>query len=281
MMIKNFIQNYFNFFIVILLQFLIQIKTQKNQIVKHVSEKTYIKSIEENIELFFEEIPKKNKNLKFLIEKDQDKENNESNILLNYFSKEELKDFIFDMIVVLDNLQEKKIEENFEYSKNKEDENIDNNEKKHKDSLICKSCLSGFKKINWLLHQKYGFTIFQETLALICSAATDYSVCRKIVKLYSPEIFDALLDHYFDAEYICTFSKICSNIHFKELNADDYAIRLLKDKPQKKKQIPNLNPKKMKFVHITDIHFDRFYQEVNYKIKKIIFILKKLKNLII
>jgi hypothetical protein len=291
MIIKNLIQNYLYFFIVILLQLQIQIKTQtktgtetetetvkiiqeqKSQNQKSVKENTKIKSIEENIEFFFDDFSKKDKNLNSKFLKEKKEEEKEPNILLNYFSKQEFKNFIFDIMVILENFQGKKEKENLEFSKKKDkggEKDKDNEsevekEKKHKDSLICKSCLSGFKKINWLLQQKFGFTIFQETLAFVCSAATDYYVCRKIIKLYSPEIFDALLDHYFDAEYICTYSKICTNIHYKELNADDYARYLLKDKPQKKTQTPNqnLNSKRLKFVHITDIHFDSFYEEVN------------------
>ena len=108
MHIKKFLQNFLYFIVALFLE--IQ-KTQSFQLPLEINSK----SIEENFDLFFEEISKKsqNKNLKFL----KEKENKETNILTNYFSKEEFKNLFFDLKIILENLEGKKIKENSQNSK--------------------------------------------------------------------------------------------------------------------------------------------------------------------
>ena len=78
--------------------------------------------------------------------------------------------------------------------------------------------------------------------------------------MWAPTIIDALIEHYFDAEYICTNKLICSFSHFQRLNPDDYARELLKDKP--KKALPVITNKKiLKVLHMSDVHTDLKYQE--------------------
>ena len=80
----------------------------------------------------------------------------------------------------------------------------DNRSTNHTDSFICKTCLWTFTKFHNLLDKKYGMRIFGELLAILCSVATDYQVCRKAINLYSPVVVDSIIEHYLDAEYICT-----------------------------------------------------------------------------
>jgi hypothetical protein len=138
----------------------------------------------------------------------------------------------------------------------------------HHDTLICKSCLWTLTKFHNLLEKKYGLTLFNFFLSLLCSIGLDYKICKAAIDLYSPTVIDALIEHYLNAEYICTKTYMCRNAHFIELEGEDYARKLLKDKPDnifdyETKFIKNSNGKILKFLHVTDIHTDVLYKEVN------------------
>ena len=134
----------------------------------------------------------------------------------------------------------------------------------HTDSMICKACLYTFTKFHNILDKKYGLTLLNEFLSLMCSTILDFSICKKAVDLYSPTVVDALTEHYLDAEFLCTKSYMCKYSHFQELNADDYARELLKDKPNVTKGFNIITGNStFKVLHVTDIHTDMLYNEVN------------------
>lgn len=133
----------------------------------------------------------------------------------------------------------------------------------HKDGAICRSCLWTFTKLHNFLKARHGISIITEFLALICTSTTDYHVCRKIIGLYEPVVTDALLEHYLNAEYICSHRLICENSHFNYLSPDDYARDLLKDKPEVDPIEPDFLAPKWKVLHVTDIHTDLLYSEVS------------------
>ena len=101
----------------------------------------------------------------------------------------------------------------------------------------------------------------------MCSIFTEYSVCIGALDNFGNIIFDGVINHYFDSEFVCTTIKACSN-HFIALNADDYARSLLKDKPLNSSNWYNnkiqTNSTILKVLHVSDIHTDQDYQEVKY-----------------
>ena len=136
------------------------------------------------------------------------------------------------------------------------------NIKDHEDGILCKSCLYVFKTIHNFLDKKYGFSFLFQLIGLLCEYVIQFekSVCKHAIEMWAPTITDALIEHYLDAEYICTNRLICQFDHYKELNADEYATRLLKDKPEKIK--PNITSEKiLKILHMSDVHTDLKYQE--------------------
>jgi hypothetical protein len=137
------------------------------------------------------------------------------------------------------------------------------NYKNHTDSFICKTCLWTFSKYHNLLEKKYGLTLFNEFLSLVCAIGLDYKICKDAIFLYSPTVVDSLIEHYLDAEYICTKTKICKFSHYNELDPDKYAKELLKDKPAKKFEKADDSNTTLKVLHVTDIHTDLLYDEVN------------------
>lgn len=131
-------------------------------------------------------------------------------------------------------------------------------------NLICRTCLWSFTKFNNLMKKKYGLTILNEFLSLLCSFKLQHSICREAINNFSPILIESLIERYLDAEFICTNTYMCQNIHFKELNPDEYAKNLLKDKPIIKLQTIEFNNSSstLKVLHVTDIHTDLLYTEV-------------------
>jgi hypothetical protein len=157
--------------------------------------------------------------------------------------------------------------------KSSNEEVKETNLRNHTDSFICKSCLYTFNKFHIFLKKKYGFIIIEEVLAALCSLNLKHYICQKIIKLYAPTVVDSLIDHYFNPEYICTNRLICKFNHFIKLNPDDYARELLKDKPKQLNDNDKSNKQnnlihdpsapKWKVLHVSDIHTDLEYSEVN------------------
>jgi hypothetical protein len=133
----------------------------------------------------------------------------------------------------------------------------------HTDSFICKTCLYTFTKFHNFLDKKYGLRVLNEFMALLCSVVVDHSVCKKIINLYAPIVIDSFVEHYLDAEYICSNKLICKFQHYQELEADDYAKKVLADKPDYIKPELDESTPTFKILHVTDIHTDLLYEEVN------------------
>jgi hypothetical protein len=134
----------------------------------------------------------------------------------------------------------------------------------HTDSLLCKACLFTFNNFHKLLDKKYGLRLFEELIARLCSIGLDYEVCKNAINLYAPVVINSLIEHYLDAEYICTIRMICIFDHYVKLTPDDYAKSLLSDKPAI--IVPELDESAstLKVLHVSDIHTDLKYQEVYY-----------------
>lgn len=134
--------------------------------------------------------------------------------------------------------------------------------KNHTDSFICKTCLTIFTKFHNFLERKYGLTFFTEMLSLLCTIGLSHNICHQAIDLYAPIVVDSLIEHYLDAEFICSKTHICKMSHFIELNPDDYARDLLKDKPPKALLKVDENAPVLKILHLTDLHTDLLYEEV-------------------
>jgi sphingomyelin phosphodiesterase len=135
-------------------------------------------------------------------------------------------------------------------------------DKDHEDGFICKTCLFIFTKIHNFLDKKYGLTFFLKLLDLLCHYVIGFetSVCKRAIDMWAPTVIDALIEHYFDAEYLCSVPIICKYEHFQRLNPDVYAKELLKDKPENKAPVITGN-RTLKVLHMSDVHTDLKYQE--------------------
>lgn len=138
----------------------------------------------------------------------------------------------------------------------------ENQIKDHEDSFICKSCLWTFDFIQRVLLQKYGWHMLFDLVSVICSLGLKFNICHEYVHVYGPIVTESLIDHYLNGNYICTMSYMCQTQHFIKLNADDYAMQLLQDKPlnQTHPEIDETAPV-WKVLQVTDIHVDLNYVE--------------------
>ena len=136
------------------------------------------------------------------------------------------------------------------------------------ETVMCKICEFTFTNVHNFLKKKYGFNWISRFVIWLCSWGVKYEVCEGAISLWENKVIDSIIDRYLDHEYICSSRFVCKDAHYVELNPDDYAKKLLEDKPNRtqieeyhKRNSKNLN-KTYKVLHITDLHTDFKYEEV-------------------
>lgn len=142
----------------------------------------------------------------------------------------------------------------------KEDEELieeKNTELEMAHRLLCGPCHYVMNKVHYIAKKKIGLGLLKFFVIEACSLFTKRSVCKGAIDMYADVVVDALIDHYVDAELVCTKIKVCPK-HFTKLKADDYAREVLKNKPET--QEPTFpSSRKLKILHITDTHIDPEY----------------------
>ncbi len=132
----------------------------------------------------------------------------------------------------------------------------------HKDGIICRGCLKLYGSIQSLLLKKYGWSVLFEFVSLLCSLGLNKEVCDRYIHAYGEIVVESLIEHYLNAEFLCTFTYMCRYKHFVKLNADDYARQILADKPTQNYNFSKINTDApvWKVLHVADIHVDLQYQ---------------------
>jgi len=116
---------------------------------------------------------------------------------------------------------------------------------------------------NYLL-QKNGFEKFYELVKQICHfTKLDDRVCDGAIDHYDDIVVDAFIRRFLNGDYVCTLLKICNDTTEYD-TIDDYARRILADKPEIKERevVPKKNDEDYyKVLQVTDIHLDMEYKE--------------------
>ena len=116
---------------------------------------------------------------------------------------------------------------------------------------------------NYLL-QKNGFEKFYELVKQICHfTKLDDRVCDGAIDHYDDIVVDAFIRRFLNGDYVCTLLKICNDTTEYD-TIDDYARRILADKPETKERevVPKKNDEDYyKVLQVTDIHLDMEYKE--------------------
>ena len=127
--------------------------------------------------------------------------------------------------------------------------------------MLCQLCQSTIKPINLLLKNRYAVNITKDIVILVCSIFLEFEECSTLITEFYPLMVDSLIDRILNPRYICSKLAICSNYHYKTLNPDDYARKLLNETKIYKKQTSK-ESKEIKILQIADLHIDLEYQEV-------------------
>jgi len=130
--------------------------------------------------------------------------------------------------------------------------------------IKCEACSFLVDVLKNYLLQKNGFEKFYALVKQICHyTKVDIRVCDGAIDLYDDIVVDSFLRRFLNGDYVCTLLKICNDTTEYE-SIDDYARRILSDKPETKER--EIVPKKSddnyyKVLQVTDIHLVMEYKE--------------------
>ena len=127
--------------------------------------------------------------------------------------------------------------------------------KNDKACVLCQSALNEFNSI--LL--KYGTQPFFSSVKKIFLYSHD-QFCDTIIEGYGYVLIDGLLDKFIKNHYLCQKLKLCKDTK-KYLDPDEYAIKLLYNKPNKKREKIQTEKGKIKILQVSDLHYDLHYSE--------------------
>ena len=125
----------------------------------------------------------------------------------------------------------------------------------------CTLCQRLINAVTTTIREKYGFEGIQYYAELLCSVALDRGVCNTYISKYGPVFIDSFILRAGNEENLCHKLGFCPEGEETE-DTYDYAIRLLKDKPEnKKREGVDYSAPTLKMIQLTDIHLDTKYIE--------------------
>lgn len=128
------------------------------------------------------------------------------------------------------------------------------------EDFACTLCKRIIAAVRTTVEEKYTPDEIINLITLICSISNNYDYCYNYYSNYGiPFLKNAFIrltnsDNFCHTIGFCAEGQNCEDTY-------DYAIRLLKDKPNKKKEKIDTNASLLKMIQITDIHFDQNYVE--------------------
>ena len=126
--------------------------------------------------------------------------------------------------------------------------------------LGCGVCTATLLEFNNILNT-HGTKGFFSYINKICLFLYKYeNFCDTLIEGYGYVLIDGLIDKFIKNNFLCQKLKFCED-KTKYLNVDDYAKKLLSDKPTKTKEKINKNSKKIKMLQVSDLHYDLHYIE--------------------
>ena len=128
------------------------------------------------------------------------------------------------------------------------------------EDFSCTLCKRIVAAVRTTVEEKYTPTEIINIIALICSLSKDYDYCYNFYSNYGiPFLKNAFIrltnsDNFCHTLGFCSEGQLCEGTY-------DYAIRLLKDKPNKTKEKIDTSAQTLKMIQVTDIHYDKNYVE--------------------
>ena len=128
------------------------------------------------------------------------------------------------------------------------------------EDFSCTLCKRIVAAVRTTVEEKYTPDEIINLIALICSITKDYDYCYNYYSNYGIPFLKNAFIRITNSENFCNTLGFCEEGQLCE-DTYDYALRLLKDKPNKKKEnIDNTAPT-LKMIQVTDIHYDQHYVE--------------------
>lgn len=202
-----------------------------------------------------------------------------SNLFFNWritdLEKEQLKEEVFSLFSSNTELY-KNIIKKLNQKKNiiTKPQNSKNLEKKEEDPTLhlsrythCQKCMTFLQSLK-RIKEKYGFqNIYENFKVALCYIVEGFNIlgkdgCESVVDKYGPIVVENIFTRYVNSYYLCEKLDLCPAENPKKfINTEEYAARVVKGKPNKKKEAIKENGKKIKFLQMTDIHLDLNYKE--------------------
>ena len=128
------------------------------------------------------------------------------------------------------------------------------------EDFSCTLCKRIVAAIRTTVEEKYTPDEVINLVVLLCSLSKNYDYCYNFYSNYGTVFLKNAFIRITNSDNFCHTLSFCPEGQLCE-DTYDYAIRLLKDKPKKKKEKINKNASVLKMIQITDIHYDEKYVE--------------------
>jgi len=128
------------------------------------------------------------------------------------------------------------------------------------EDFACTLCKRIVAAVRTTVEEKYTPTEIVDLVVLLCSISNNYDYCYNYYTNYgTPFLKNAFIritnsDNFCHTLGFCAEGELCEDTY-------DYAIRLLKDKPNRQKVKIDTTSSQLKMLQVTDIHYDRLYIE--------------------
>ena len=128
------------------------------------------------------------------------------------------------------------------------------------EDFSCTLCKRIVVAVRTTVEEKYTPDEIINLIALLCSITKDYDYCYNYYSNYGIPFLKNAFIRITNSENFCYTLGFCEEGQLCE-DTYDYALRLLKDKPNKKKENIDTTAPTLKMVQVTDIHYDQHYVE--------------------
>ena len=128
------------------------------------------------------------------------------------------------------------------------------------EDFSCTLCKRIVAAVRTTVEEKYTPDEIINIIALICSISRNQDYCYNYYTNYGIPFLKNVFIRLTNSENFCNTLGFCAEGQLTE-DPYDYAIRLLKDKPQKTKEKIDTTAQTLKMIQFTDIHYDQHYVE--------------------
>lgn len=125
----------------------------------------------------------------------------------------------------------------------------------------CEACRLTLTSLNKYVreskHWEFAIKFFKQ-LCLKSEGQNYALICEQVTDEFQDIVIDAVVDRILNPEFLCVELEYCSSPHYVPENFTAYEEKIMKGKPPGPGPQPS-GDKTFRFVHITDVHLDKYY----------------------